>query len=132
MGNYVGANVHFGIDLTSFVGKGKIFSIEQIKNDEIPVSITKISEQQEIIIDHTYNEDSEEYTILMYSKKWGGGADFGARNYGSSSDSFSLPTEKEIVDMTKSLNVVLKKITSHYRVRKPKLNIGLVLTVEFG
>ena len=34
MGNYVGADVHFGIDLTSFVEKGKIFSIEQIKNDE--------------------------------------------------------------------------------------------------
>ena len=101
MGNYVGANVHFGIDLTSFVGKGKIFSIEKINDDEIPLSITKVCEQEEIIINYTYNQDDEEYTILMYSKEWGSGAGFGASDYGSSSDSFSLPTEKEIADMTK-------------------------------
>lgn len=132
MGNYVGADVHFGVDLTSFVGKGKIFSIEKIKDNEIPVSIKKVCEQEEVIIDYTYNEDDEEYTILMYSKKWWDGAGFWASNYGSSSVSFSVPTEKEIADMTKSLNVVLKKITSHYRVRKPKLNTELVLKVSFS
>ena len=62
----------------------------------------------------------------------GGGVGFGAKDYCSFSNSFSLPTEKEIVDMTKSSNLVLKKITSYHRARKPRLNIGLILTVDFG
>ena len=128
MGYSVYASVFYGVDVTSWVESGDIFSSEAATKGNTP--------------DFGFNNVSLEYSYAEYigykfylcAEGWSGGTeDINARDFGETIEGCGTPSEKELSKMNKNIDDALEKIAKHYDTEVPfSLSGEIIVKAYYG
>ena len=136
MGYEARASVIYGISILDWIKGNEVLKAAFIEEEgadvEIPHALKTVFENNNVSLGFDTKSGSYVACYIACDNWEGGYACINAHDFGSDFDEVSLPTPAALKKMDTQLQNVIKAIVAEYKVAKPKLKGGLIVSVSFS